>query len=162
MIHFYTANPYVWTSFIAGLTIYGVFALLQKKETVIQNGRIPVIGAAVMSTALGASAFLRETSVWYHIAFFAVILILGLVITACGYRTPKYVVKLGNISYSYYLLHYYTVSIAARYLGIDCFSLRNVLLALLICAATWGISWGSWYLIENKLTRYLQKAILHM
>ena len=41
VIHFYTANPYVWTSFIAGLGIYGMFRLLQNRNLPLKTGRIP-------------------------------------------------------------------------------------------------------------------------
>ena len=84
----------------------------------------------------------------------------GLVWSGCGGKTPRFPVTLGNISFSYYLLHYYTVVLSARWLGIDCFSLRNLLLALAVSAVTWGISWVSWYLIENKLTAFLQRRLI--
>ena len=36
-----------------------------------------------------------------------------------------------------------------------------VFLALLaVSAVTWGVSWVSWYLIENKLTAFLQSRLI--
>ena len=158
--HFYTANYYVWTSFIIGLALYGVFTLLQKKELAVRRRAVPMAVSTALAVGLAVPALLREMSVWYDIALFAAVFCAGLIWSACGGQTPRFPVTLGNISFSYYLLHYYTVALSARWLGIDSFSLRNLLLALVVSAVTWGISWVSWYLIENRLTAFLQKRLI--
>lgn len=160
VIHFYTANPYVWTSFIAGLCIYGVFTLLERRELRLSRPAFPALLAAAAAAAFAVPVFLRQTSVWYDIFMFAAVFAAGLTWAACGRKSPRLSVRLGNISYSYYLLHYYTVSLAARYLHVDSLSLKNVLLALLVSAVTWGISYVSWYLIEQKCSAALQKLLL--
>ena len=160
VIHFYTVNTFVWVSFIIGLALYGVFSLLQKKELTVRYRWAPMAVSVAVAVALAAPALLRETSVWYDIGMFAVVFCAGLIWSACGGTTHRLPVTLGNISFSYYLLHYYTVALAARRLGIDCFSVKNLLLAALVSAVTWGISWVSWYLIENKLTAFLQRHLI--
>ena len=155
VLHFYSANPYVWTSFIVGLAVYGVFMLLQKKRFELKHRLPPAFIAIGLALALAIPIFLRTTSPWYSIALFAAVLTAGLTWSACGLPTPKPLISLGNISFSYYLLHYYAVALSAKYLGINSFSLRNLLLALLISAVVWGISWVSWYLIENKFAGLL-------
>ena len=159
-VHFYTANPYVWTSFLIGLAVYGVFDLLQKKEPAMKSGRIPVILAFAAVAALAVPALLRETSPWYAIGLFTAVFCAGLVFSACGGKTPRFVRKCGDISYSYYLLHYYIVTLGARFFKIDCFSPLNLLLAALMCAAAWGISYCSWYVIEQKIPVFLTKRII--
>ena len=158
--HFYSANPWVWTSFIVGLALYGVFRLLQEKQLVLRHRSLPALATVAAALALAVPAFLRPTSPWYSIALFAAVLTAGLTWSACGLPTPRLIVFLGNISFSYYLLHFYLVALSAKYLGINSFTLRNLLLALLVSAVAWGISWVSWYLIENKLTRFLQKHLI--
>ena len=160
VLHFYSANPYVWASFIVGLALYGVFALLQKKRLPLKNGLPPALAAVAVAVALTVPALCRGASPWYSIALFAAALTAGLTWSACGLPTPKPLVTLGNISFSYYLLHYYTVTLSARYLGIDSFRLRDWLLALAVSAVTWGISWVSWYLIEKQLAAWLQKKLI--
>ena len=155
LIHFYTANPYVWTSFIAGLGIYGVFRLLRNRDLSLKTERLPALIAVAAATAVCVPAFLRPLSAWYSIPMFAVVLCAGLVWSGCGLRTPKPFVKLGDISFSYYLIHDYFVVLAVRLLGINSFSVRNILLALLVSAVAWGVSWLSWYLIENKCASFL-------
>lgn len=159
VIHFYTANPYVWTSFIAGLAIYGAFALLQKKEVHIKPGPLLPACAVAVPLLLAVPAFLRSVSVWYDILLFAAVLVSGLIWAGCGKKTPRLLIKLGDISYSYYFLHYYPLTFAVRLLHINTFSLRNCLLALLVSAVTWGISWVSWYLIENKFSELLRRLL---
>ena len=160
VVHFYTANPYVWTSFIIGLALYGVFALLQKQELTVKHRAVPMAVSVAAAVLMAVPALSREHSVWYDIALFAAVFCAGLVWAACGGKTLRLPVTLGNVSFSYYLLHYYTVVLSARWLGIDSFSARNLLLALAVSAATWGLSWVSWYLIENKLTVFLQNRLI--
>ena len=155
VVHFYTANPYVWTSFIAGLAVYGAFRLIGKKEPPLRAGNLPALLAVAAAVSAAVPVFLCKTSVWYDIGMLAVVLCAGLVWSACGKKTPRALIKPGDISFSYYLLHYYTVTLGARALGIGSFRPRDLLLAALISAGTWGISWVSWYVIENKLTRFL-------
>ena len=159
-IHFYTANPYVWTSFIIGIAVYFVFSRVQKKRLTLRHAKLPWICAVLASAAAAIPAFLFETNAWYSVFLFTVVFCTGLIYAACGEKSPVILVKLGNVSFSYYLLHYYTVTLGVRFLQIDSFSARNVLLSLLISAGTWCISSVSWLVIEEKLTGFLQKKLL--
>ena len=158
-VHFYTANPYVWTSFIAGLLVYAVFSYLEKKDLPLRRPAFAYLFPAA-AVLLAVPVFLRETSVWYDIFLFAVVLCAGLVWAACGRGSPRWTVFLGNISFSYYLLHYYTVTLGARFFGIDAPSFRNAALALAVSAVTWGISWVSWILIEKKFSDFLLRRLV--
>ena len=158
-LHFYTNNAYVWASFILGLGLYGVFILIDKKELRIRSPLPVSISASLAAVALAVPAFLEARSVWYCILIYAAVLSAALLWSACGLKSPGLTVRLGNISYSYYLLHYYTVTFAAGFLNIDSIGWKTVPAALAISAVTWGISWVSWYLIENKTAAFLQKRI---
>ena len=159
-VHFFTANPYVWSSFIAGLAIYGAFTCLEQRKIRLSHNRLPAVIAVIVAAAGCFPMFLFDLSVWYDIFIFAVVLIAGLIWSACGLHSPRFLVFLGNISFSYYLLHYYTVTLAARYMHVDTCSLRNVLLALCVSAVTWGLSYLSWYVVEQKCGSVLQKLFL--
>lgn len=159
-VHFFTANPYTWTSFIIGLAIYGAYVLLQRKADLFESKRWIAIMTAALAAALAAAAVATGISVWFDIFVFAFILCAGLLWHLCGKRTPGVFVKLGNMSFSYYLLHYYIVTLAARYLDINSFGVKNVILAILVSAAAWGASWVSWYVVENKLTGFLQGRLI--
>ena len=159
IIHFYTANPYVWSSFILGLAVYGVFRLLQKKEIKIKTSSAPVL-FIVAACIAAVPAMICEISVWYDIFLFFVILCAGLVWSAYGRKTPKFSVSLGNISYSYYLTHYYFVTLGARLFGIDSFSLRNVLLAAAVCAFSWGAAWVCRFIAEKKIPGFLYSKLI--
>lgn len=159
IIHFYTANPYVWTSFIIGIAVYIVFSRLQKKRLPLRHSKLPWICAIVAAAAAAVPAFLFETNAWYTVFLFSIVFCTGLLYAACGEKSPVFLVKLGNISFSYYLLHYYTVTLGVKLLGIAGVSLRDLALAALISAATWGVSWVSWYVIENRLSAWLLKML---
>ncbi len=160
VIHFYTANPYVWASFIIGIALYGLFRFLSGKGISLKYRAVPASVTVALSLALAAVTLTCDRSVWFDILMLTIVFCAGLVWSSCGLKTPGILVKLGNVSFSYYLLHYYTVTLAARLLHIDSFSIVNVLAALLVSAATWGLSWVSWYLIENKLTRRLTSLLI--
>ena len=158
-VHFYTANPYVWVSFIIGLASYGLFLIAEKKNVILKHRYIPLLVSLMAAAGLSVPVFVRETTAWYSVLLFTAVFLTGLVFSACGIGTPILLRKAGDISYSYYLIHYYTVTLAARYLGVSGFSLKNVLIAAAVCAATWGISYLSWYVIENRLTRFLTNKV---
>ncbi len=158
VIHFYTANSYVWVSFIIGMAVYGAYMLLKKQRNK-QKTVLPWCAVAA-AAAITVPSFIFKLSAWYSVFLFAVIFCAGLLWSVYGKKTPRALVKLGDISFSYYLLHYYPVTLCARALSVDTFSVRNLLLAAVISAACWGIAWVSWYIIENKLTGFLQKRML--
>ena len=160
VIHFYTANPYVWTSFIAGLAIYAVFTLLQKRRFPLGSGNLPAVLFVLAAVGLAVPVFIVKTSAWYGILLFAAVFSAGLVWSACGKKTPSLAVRLGNVSYAYYLLHYYTVALSVRLLDITSFSVKNLVAALLVSALTWVISWGTWKLFEQPLTAFLHARLI--
>ncbi|MBQ1553372.1 MAG: acyltransferase [Clostridia bacterium] len=160
VIHFYTANPYVWTSFVAGMAIYGLFTLIQNKKPPFRAHKAVAVAAVIAAVAAAVPVFIVKTSVWYDIFMLAVVLAAGLTWSACGLKSPQFAVKAGNISYSFYLIHYYIRTLGVRLFDINTPSVRNVLLAAAVCAVAWGVSWVSWYLIENKLSGFLKKRVI--
>lgn len=89
--------------------------------------------------------------------FFVIEVIL---IDKMGAKTPKLIVSLGNASFSYYLIHYYIVAVAERYLHINSFSTRNILLSLAVIVIAWVISYVSYFVIENLFGKWLTKVII--
>ena len=83
-----------------------------------------------------------------------------ILIDKMGVKTPKLIVHLGNASFSYYLIHYYIVAVAERYLHIDSFSARNLLLSAIVLVVAWAISYASYFIIENLFSKWLTKVII--
>ena len=158
--HFYTANPWTWVSFLIGMGIYGLVAAAEKREIVVRKPKTAAMLTAAAAFGAAVPVFFVSLPVWYDVLMFALVLLAGLIWAVCGLKSPLALTYLGNMSFSYYLLHYYIVTLSARYFGIDSFSFRNILLALLMSAAAWGVSWVSYKLIEEKICGVLVGCFL--
>ncbi len=159
-VHFFIANPYTWISFIIGIVLYGAYVLMMRRKDVFERRKWIGGVSAAIAAALAAFAIALGLSIWYDIFVFAFMIYAGLVWHLCCMPSLHCIVKLGNMSFSYYLLHYYVVTLAARYIGINSFGVKNVILALLVSALAWCVSWVSWYFVENKLNCYLQGRLI--
>lgn len=75
---------------------------------------------------------------------------------------PAWSVKLGDISYSIYLIHYYPVLFLDRKV-FDFSTLRpaSVLGVLVAFGIVLLLSYISWYLMENKFTKFLRRHFIH-
>lgn len=88
------------------------------------------------------------------ISFALLVLFLG----SCTF--PSILVKFGNMTYSFYLLHYFVVKLFLRLLTTEN-AVTNIPLAIVecvvCCAVTMGLSAVSYYLVEQKLTKWLKQ-----
>lgn len=91
----------------------------------------------------------------------AMIIVFCIFISNFYLKMPKILVWVGNISFSLYLIHYYPVMFLDRkvfdFSTCTPFSIVGVILSILICLA---LSWVSWYLIEQKFSKWLKKKLL--
>ncbi len=83
-----------------------------------------------------------------------------IMIDKLGAKTPKLIVHLGNASFSYYLIHYYIVAVAERFLHINSFSVRNILLSAIVIVIAWVVAYVSYFVIENLFSKWLTKVII--
>lgn len=74
---------------------------------------------------------------------------------------PAWCVRLGDISYSIYLIHYYPVLFLDRKI-FDFSTLRpaSVLGMLIAFGIVLFLSYICWYLMENKFTKFLRKRFI--
>lgn len=157
---FYFTKTYVWISFAAGIIIYCIFELIEKKLP-----RFRPLPGAVISLVLfavsGIPLFVMETDILYSVVVFSLALVSAVLWSAAGLKTPRILIKCGDISFSYYLLHYYIVTLAGKYLGVTGLSFRNIVLLLIVSAVTWAVSWVCWYIVENRISGGLNRIILN-
>ncbi len=87
------------------------------------------------------------------------VLILGTVFVAGLYvKMPKILVRLGDMSFSIYLLHYYPMRVLNKIIGnTQTPEVKEVLLAIVVVALAIGGAWICYRLIEVKLTSWLRK-----
>jgi peptidoglycan/LPS O-acetylase OafA/YrhL len=71
---------------------------------------------------------------------------------------PKFLVVLGDISYSLYLTHTFVITTFSKLiLDIDSkVTIVSVIASVLAIAIAVGVAYFSWYLIENKLTDWIK------
>jgi peptidoglycan/LPS O-acetylase OafA/YrhL len=90
------------------------------------------------------------------VAYFAIIAC-AVAYSSMGLPSPRPLQALGDASFSFYLIHYFVISLAERFLHIDSFSARNILLMIAAVILSWGISYISYYIIEKRLCGWLVK-----
>ena len=74
---------------------------------------------------------------------------------------PRLLIKIGNISFSLYLLHYYPMQFLNRMIHHTTTpDTREVLITLAVVAAVIFVSWISYLLIEKLLGNYLRRELL--
>jgi peptidoglycan/LPS O-acetylase OafA/YrhL len=73
-------------------------------------------------------------------------------------QVPKFLVVLGDISYSLYLTHTFIItSFSKLILDIDSkVTIVSIIASALAITITIAVAYFSWYLIENKLTNWIK------
>lgn len=163
ILQFYVSNR--WLAFMAGIGCYYLFAYLEKIKLPLKT-RAPLLAvsavtlAAVVLLQVFAGALRQVGGVYYAQLFVgALLIVLAVFYSAYGLPVPRGMVKLGDISFSFYLIHYYIVSVTERFFHLDAFTLKNVLIALAAIVLAWAAAYASWWLIEHKLTDRLNRLL---
>ena len=147
-----------WLFFVMGIICFYIIKELSKKDFSNKFFTIWTVSTVVI---LGVPQFLWDTIKTYDLSqYVQIIMCLFFVIEVIlidrkGFRTPKLITKLGDASFSYYLIHYYIVSVAERLLHINSFSAKNIILTVIVIIISWVVAYVSWYIIENKFAGWL-------
>lgn len=114
-----------------------------------------IIGVLILSMSL----LYRDT---YPFILLMGVIFVVLLTVLWQYRFPKIIVEIGNMSYSFYLVHYFVVKL---YLRIFCNSseVTNVVFAILMAAVCYTVTTGLAYIcyrvVEKWLTGILKKLL---
>jgi exopolysaccharide production protein ExoZ len=74
---------------------------------------------------------------------------------------PRILVWLGNISFSLYLVHYYTIFFFDRLVyPLDTLTPKSSVIALFAVAISIAVGFVSWWLIENKFTEWIRSCVV--
>lgn len=155
-------NSSSWLFFVVGIICFYIIREISKKEV---SNRFFGIWSACTAVVLIVPQTLWSTIKAYDLSqYVQIIMCLFLVIEVIlidrkGAKTPKLIRIMGDASFSYYLIHYYIVSVAERFLHIDSFSVRNIILTIVVITVAWVVAYVSWYVIENKFAGYLTKKV---
>lgn len=92
----------------------------------------------------------------------AMIIVLCMFVAGLYLRMPQVLVKLGNISFSLYLIHYYPVMFMDRIIFDFSACTPKAVLGVVICLVTCiAAAYMVWWLIEKKLSGYLLRKLKH-
>ena len=73
---------------------------------------------------------------------------------------PNVLVKLGDMSFSIYLIHYYVIRMAAKVCDMNVYSAKSAVVALLAVLVVLVLSYICWYFVENKFTKLVKRVMI--
>lgn len=159
---YFNVNWSSWLFFVLGIICYHIVKGLSKKDI---SNTLFGMWSSITIIVLALPQFLINIIITYNISqYFQLVMCLFLLIEVIlidkkGVKTPTLIRKMGDASFSYYLIHYYIVSVSERILKIDDFSLRNILLTVAVIIISWVVAYISWYIIENKFGKWLSQKV---
>lgn len=159
ILKFYiNVNRWSLLSFAVGIGCYYVLKLIQikkvkNKPVLIFSGSGMIISTLIWSAMLAFSPGMNTRICWYLI-FFA-IFVFSAAYSSSGCSSPKLLVKLGDASFSFYLIHYFIVSVVERILHITSFNFLNCIIMIVVIIVCWVISYISYLIVEKKLCKWL-------
>lgn len=147
-----------WLFFVVGIACFYIVKELSKKE--ISNTFFGIWTACtavilVVPQIIWNTIKVYDLSQYVQIVMCLFFVIEVILIDRKGAKTPKLIRMMGDASFSYYLIHYYIVSVAERFLHIDGFSARNLVLTIVVIIISWVVAYISWFIIENKFGKWL-------
>lgn len=156
-------NYYSLISFVVGILSY--YFLMWIKSIKISNLRVIGISGIMAVASLVVvhySYSISRTSVLVYIMGF--ISFIAIITCATAYSSMKFYVPklfliLGDASYSFYLIHYFVISVAERVLRIDSFAWQNILLMVIALVISWGISYISYLIVEKRFGGWMVKKL---
>ena len=150
-----------WLFFVLGILCFYIVNAFSKQEQI--SKKLFSVWTAATIIILATPQFFWDAIKTYDLSqyvqlvmclFFVIEIIL---IDKMGAKTPKFIILLGNASFSYYLIHYYIVAVAEKFLHIDSFSVRNIILMTIALVISWAVAYVSYFIIENKFGTWLTK-----
>ena len=88
----------------------------------------------------------------------AVMILCAVFYAGCVLRIPKWLVRLGDMSFSVYLIHYYPMRVLNKLIHhTQTPGVKEIALTLVTVAATLVAAWICYWLIEVKFTNFIRK-----
>lgn len=152
-----------WLYFALGILAFWVVEKIERSEIGIDRLRLPA-GFTAAACLLSAALLIAlrssiNTDVWLSLQALlgAAIIVLLVLVSSMGIKTPKPLVRLGDASFSFFLLHFYIVKIAEKLLGAYSLGWRLSIAVPAALAAAIAAALVSHLLIEKKLSGLLLK-----
>lgn len=146
--------------YYAARELYSRFTRGKLPATVSRLSLLPaaalLLGLALTKTSVNVLGF-RRMILW---GLPAGIIVLCFFLAGLHLKMPGAFVKLGDISFSLYLVHYYPVLLIDRKIcDFSAFTPVSLAGAVLTYALVIALAWAAWYFCEIKLTGVLKKKL---
>lgn len=126
--------------FVLGIcSYYIVKGIFYKTEFYLEKSKcigLLFIGLVIV-LGIGYTGFFNISTI-ITVGIPNIVLLIISVIVFSNIKAPSFLVKLGDISFSFYLLHYYILFIASKIFGLTEISSRNVLISIISIIIAWG------------------------
>ena len=165
-LYFYT-NPII-LEFMIGILIYYIYQFTKNKKDYFLSHSylsilfiILIVSSFIYLCTIGVHAEIYETQRVIHWGIPCAIIFLSSLLLEFYYQPPRFLIQLGNISFSVYLMHYYIIQFIGRkifdFSTLSTSSFVGAILGILISLL---VGYVTWYCIEKKFTKYISTHIL--
>ena len=156
-------NRSAWLYFLLGIVIFKLFNNAEAKSVPIPSLRIhfviSIFTSAIIFVIINSMYDRINTDIYYSLQAVAGFFLLSFLIILSQYSIsmPKFLVFFGNISFSFYLLHYYIVNLTEKVLHVKSFGWILVLAVIIAFTASLLVAYISYLLFEKRLPKLLSR-----
>lgn len=146
-----------WGDFAAGIIVFYILRRCYHVDFTDAMRKFFLSGAVIVMMIMGWGGFSEPR--WLIFAFLGsvatVLFTLGLKKTII----PNILIKVGDMSYSFYLFHYYVIVAVGKIINLNTFSAQSLIGTVLILVITQLMACVSFELIEKRLTSMIKNRL---
>lgn len=146
--------------FIYGILLFYVLRYIFEKPkllSAVRRGSAPILILGCALVCLVAAWKTKRIIV----APLAAVIVFSFAMGFYGRKTPKFLVAAGDMSYSFYLIHYFVVLVAAKLIDpMDAWTFKSVVCAAVSLALSFAAARVSYLVIELKLADFLRSKLI--
>lgn len=156
-----THNKHAWLYFLLGIVLFKIFTAVETKSVHLSSLKkhsiLSIILSAVLFVLITILHDKIESNIYYIIQAFAGFFLIGFLILLSQYdiKMPRFLVFCGNISFSFYLLHYYIVHMTEKLLHLESASWMCIPAIIIALTLSLLAAWVSYLLFEKKIPKLL-------
>ncbi len=144
-----------WFCFVAGILCYAVALKLWDRPIPTRAGRAALLAAGVAAAVAGYCSGSNAA----RAACFGVFLC-AVVLSLHDGKMPGLLVQMGNLSYSFYLTHYFVVAAAGRVVNFHKLGARQLLMIVPVLLVALVVAKICYEIIEKRLGERLKRLIV--
>lgn len=147
-------NVRLWLDFIAGISVFYIWKYLSQKissRAIVLSGIIAVLSILTLYMVPIRKILLPLISL---------VILISTLLSTVHFRAPKFLNWFSNLSYSFYLVHYYVIIILGKVFNFTVFSGKTVVGSILVLGISLLISTFSYKIVEIWLSKILKRWLI--